>query len=84
MLTRGDLIDIIVSRLLESGVGKSPEKPAPARGRSAVPKGRPFFSEHRIREMIAAGKPVRVPTEAIISPLAEDWLILNGIKVVRE
>ena len=43
-----------------------------------------FFSEYEIKRMITPDKILRVPGNAILSPLALDWLLLKGVHVVRE
>ncbi|MDE2236340.1 MAG: hypothetical protein KGK30_00470 [Elusimicrobia bacterium] len=49
------------------------------------PKGRPFLSEHDIKRRLTAGQGrLTIARDAILSPLAADWLVLKGIVVVRE
>ena len=43
-----------------------------------------FLSEHEIKRMITPQKILRVPVNAILSPLALDWLLLKGVQVIRE
>ncbi|OGR86771.1 MAG: hypothetical protein A3A86_01780 [Elusimicrobia bacterium RIFCSPLOWO2_01_FULL_60_11] len=43
-----------------------------------------FLSEYEIKRMITPDKILRVPGNAILSPLALDWLLLKGVQVVRE
>jgi hypothetical protein len=92
MFTQDDLIDLIVSRL------KAEIQPAPAAKESSapahqgksypytmLPKGRIFLSEYEIKKRLTvSGEHLTIPREAIISPLAMDWLILKGIQIVRE
>jgi hypothetical protein len=78
MLTRDDLIDVIVS-------GLGPKAPAAKRVRSEGPKGRLFLAEHDIKKRLTAdGRRLTLPRDAIVSPLASDWLTLKGIEIVRE
>jgi hypothetical protein len=74
VLTRDDVIDILVSGLAKAGPGA----PAPA-------KGRPFLSEYDIKKRLTpGGNRLTIPGQAIVSPLALDWLTLRGIEIVRE
>lgn len=76
MLTRDDLLDILVAGLSKDG---------PATVRAAGPKGRRFLSEYEIKKQLTpGGKRLTIPMNSIISPLAVDWLILQGIAVIRE
>ena len=76
MLTRDDLIDILVAGLPTGG---------PARASSAGPKGRSFLSEYEIKKRLTAdGKRLTIASNSIVSPLALDWLTLQGIEIVRE
>ena len=81
MLTRDDLIDIVVAYLAkaEGAVGAV---------RSWVPTGppgRPFLSEYDIRKRLTpGGTRLTIPGDAILSPLVTDWLTLRGIEVIRE
>ena len=79
MLTRDDLIDIIVAGLAKA-------KPAAvARLWSATgPAGRLFLSEYDIKKRLTpGGVRLTIPENAIVSPLVSDWLTLRGIEVVR-
>ena len=84
MLTRDDLIDIIVAGLPKGGpaaVVSPGAKGLPKAG----PPGRPFLSEYDIKKRLTAGgSRLTIPRAAIISPLATDWLTLKGIEVIRE
>lgn len=81
MLTRDDLIDIIVAGLAKA-------KPAAAVARlwsSTGPVGRLFLSEYDIRKRLTpGGLSLTIPGNAILSPLVTDWLTLRGIEVIRE
>lgn len=75
MFTLNDLIDIVLERL-----GSSPSWPAPLQ----PGRGRTFLSEHDINKLLAAGaRELRIPKDAIISPLALDGLVLRRIRIVR-
>ena len=77
MLTRDDLIDLIVAGLAKAG----PAAAAPARAAA----GRLFLSEYEIKKRLTPGsKRLTLPRNAIISPLASDWLTLQGIEIARE
>jgi len=86
MFKRDDLIDLILSRL-KAGPGPGPagdahkESPSPY---EMLPKGRIFLTEYEIKKRLTGSElHLTIPKDAIISPLAADWLVLNGIKVVR-
>ena len=84
MLNRDDVIDIIVSQLKQAA---SSEKRAGQASRHPPlePKGRPFLTEWDIKKRLTGGKTrLTLHKDAIISPLATDWLILNRIEIVRE
>lgn len=85
MFTRDDLIDLIVSHLRpHDGARVAPlkEKCYPD---SMLPKGRIFLSEHEIKKRLTgSAQHLTIPKEAIISPLALDWLVLRGVKIIRE
>ncbi|MFI5346879.1 MAG: hypothetical protein ACHQ51_10945 [Elusimicrobiota bacterium] len=92
MLTRDDLIDLIVAGLAKAGPATA-VSPGPAKaGGSAAgsfsakgPFGRPFLSEYDIKKRLTPlGKRLTIPKNSIVSPLAVEWLILQGIEVVRE
>jgi hypothetical protein len=81
MLTRDDLIDIIVA-----GLAKATPATAVARlwNRSG-PEGRLFLSEYDIKKRLTpGGLRLTIPGNAILSPLVTDWLTLRGIEVIRE
>ncbi len=74
-----DLADILWEHLRQSVPEQSvPCKTLPSR------KGRQFLSEYEIKRMIGPDKILKVQGNAIVSPLALDWLSLKGIKIVRE
>ena len=92
MLTRDDLIELIVSHLIKEGGATEAAGPSAAPGASAKkgaanaePRGRRFISEYELRRLIKPGASrVVVPKGAIVSPLALDWLVLKGIALERE
>ena len=98
MLTRDDLIDIVIAGLAKAEPAASvpasakpfvaPPPPAPKARPSGLPppgpKGRAFWSEYEIKKALTAGaKRLTLPADAIVSPLASDWLTLRGIEIVR-
>ena len=99
MFTRNDLVDLLMRRLnpplgrsVVPGAQKDPSA-APDRSHSRerpahppmLPKGRPFLSEAEIKKRLTVeAQQLTIPREAILSPLATDWLVLKGIKIVRE
>ena len=89
MLTKDDLIDLIVAGLAKAGPAPA-VSPAPARGAAGAPPraalpGRPFLSEYEIKKRLTpTGKRLTIPGNSILSPLALDWLTLRGIEIVRE
>ncbi|MDE2489755.1 MAG: hypothetical protein KGM24_02840 [Elusimicrobia bacterium] len=88
MLTRDDLIDILVAGLAPARPAAS-SSAAPPKPRSKAlpppgPAGRPFLAEHEIKKRLTAGgKRLTIPSNSILSPLASDWLTLQGIEIVR-
>ncbi|MBU2531050.1 MAG: hypothetical protein KKD35_08460 [Elusimicrobia bacterium] len=78
-LTVNDLTDIIAGFLFDD------KKPAALYQKKTVKSlgKRVFLSDYDLRKMLAPGeKNLKVPTNAIISPLSLDWIDFNGIKVV--
>ncbi|MFI5363113.1 MAG: hypothetical protein ACHQ49_14185 [Elusimicrobiota bacterium] len=91
MLTRDDLIDILVAGLAKAGpAAAAPAQRGPAaRARADSPApgplGRLFLSEYDIKKRLTAGgNRLTIPRQSIVSPLALDWLTLKGIEIVRE
>ena len=87
MLTRDDLLDIIVAGLAKAGPAAA--VPAPGTVRKGLsksgPAGRPFLSEHDIKKRLTPGdKRLTIPKDSIVSPLALEWLTLRGIDIIRE
>ena len=83
MLTKGAITDLIASHLARAAGGGSPS-PAPSR---KVPEELPkkvFFSDYELRRLLSPdGKSVQVPANALLSPLALDWIEFNCIQVIR-
>lgn len=50
---------------------------------TSLPAKKIFLSEYEIKQMLKDGKKeLRLPSSAIISPLAQEWLSQKGIKIV--
>jgi hypothetical protein len=91
MLTRDDLLDLLVAGLAKAGSAASAPAADPGGARAAKtstppgPAGRPFLSEYDIKKRLTAGgNRLTIPRQSILSPLALDWLTLQGIEIVRE
>ncbi len=83
MLTKGAVEDLILEHLSRYGGKAASAAPAPKK----VPElgKRVFLSDWEMRRLYRPGdRTVRVPANAIVSPLSLDWLDYNGIEVVRE
>lgn len=92
-----DLKDVLLRRLAPHPGGqaappsapsqKTPPAAAPATLPGARPhtgKGRPFLTEHDVRKALTPGTTdLTISRDAIVSPLALDWLALKGIRIVR-
>jgi len=79
LLTRADLVDIIVDAVARRGA-------APVSRASAKPvrAGR-FLSDWELRRMRVPGAgAIRVPRGALISPLSRDWLDYEGVRIIYE
>jgi hypothetical protein len=90
VLTKDDLIDIIVAGLPSGGPARSPAFAwsggvGRTRGLSRPgPAGRCFFSESEIKKRLTGGsKRLTIPVNSIVSPLALEWLTLKGIEIVQ-
>jgi len=85
MFTRNDFVDIVTRHLSNACAAR---EAASIRGRALAPKhprGRLFLTEYEIKKRLTAdAQELRIPQETILSPLATDWIILKGIKVIRE
>lgn len=80
MLTKGAIEDLIAQHLFRraSGEVSSVSRKVPEL------KPRVFISEFELRgKMTAGSRSVTVPRNAIISPLALDWLDYDGIEIIR-
>jgi hypothetical protein len=80
VLTRDDLIDIVIASLAKAkgaaGVARAWDPTGPIR--------KVFLSEYDIKKRLTAGGlRLTIPENAILSPLVTDWLTLRGIEVVR-
>ena len=77
-LTLNDLTDIIAGFLLDD------KRPSMSNQKKAKNIGkRIFLSDYELRKMLIRDEKIlRVPSNAIISPLSLDWIDFNGIKVV--
>ena len=81
MLTRNDIIDVILRHLSRSLAGPFRPQAAP----NDKPAGRLFLTEHEIKKRLTSHpEELKIPKNAILSPLAEDWILLKGIRVIRE
>lgn len=80
MLTKGAIEDLIAEHLARSNGQGRPAVP----GRAAAAK-KVFLSDYELKQLLAPGaRAVKVPANAILSPLSLDWLDYEGITVVRE
>ena len=86
MLTRDDLIDLIVRHLKPAGATPAPAPTSQDEYKDkARPKGRLFLSEYDIKKRLTSGgRRLTIPKDAIVSPQAADWLVLQGVEIVRE
>ena len=82
MFNEGDFVDLLIRHFSPARSREAAPAPAekPARPRAAA---RVFLSEREIRAMLAPGsRRLEVPPGAIVSPLAQEWLALQGVDVV--
>ncbi|MDD5629138.1 MAG: hypothetical protein PHU21_08735 [Elusimicrobia bacterium] len=94
MLTRDDIIDIILERLSREprasaagrpGGSARARPPADRCGLGEEIRGRRFLSEYDIKKQLTVNsQELRIPRDAILSPLAVDWLALGRVKIIRE
>jgi hypothetical protein len=83
MLTKGDITDIIYERLYGLS-GKPAAAPARFAASRPLPK-RVFISDWELKKMFKPGqKTVKIPSNAIVSPLSMDWLDYIGVEVLRD
>jgi len=81
MLTKGAVEDLIMEHLSRKGGGGA----APARRNTAAPVRKVFLSDWELRRLYKPGAAtVKVPANAIVSPLSLDWLDYNGVRIIRE
>lgn len=95
----GDITDAFLRALAPAGAPASRPAAArpPAaepKARPAAPsspwpsapsgKGRVFLSEYHVRKALTPGsRDLTIPKDAIVSPLALEWLALQGVRIVR-
>ena len=90
----GDITDAFLRALLPAQAGGAPAAPAPKPAPvppAAAPapvkppqKGRVFLSEYHIRKALTPGSStLTIPKDAIVSPLASEWLALKDVRIVR-
>ena len=68
------------------GAGAAPQPPAetPARAPARTEKGRPFLTDYHVRRALTPGsRDLTIAKDAIVSPLALEWLALKGVRIVR-
>lgn len=88
MYTRDDILDAVRRHLTPQGpAALQASSPGRSDGKIArIPsiKGRPFLTEYEIKKALTPGtQHLKIPKDAIVSPLAQDWLVLGGIRIVR-
>ena len=80
MLTKGAIEDLIAEHLFR----RKPGGAAPAAKKVPELKKKLFLSDFELKKKLAPGaRSLSVPANAIISPLALDWLDYNGIRIIR-
>lgn len=83
MLTKGAVEDLIMAHLSRETPGALAA--APVNRKVPELKKRLFLSDLELRRLYKPGaRSVKVPANAILSPLALDWLDYDGIKVITE
>jgi len=76
MFTHDDFLDVL-RRHLAPRKGKAADKIPPI-------KGRTFLTEREIKKALThGGQHLTIPRDAIVSPLAQDWLALKGVRIIR-
>ena len=74
-----DIKDALLRRLAPWGATARP--PAPASTREIV---RTFLTERDIRKALTPGAmTLTIGKDAIVSPLALEWLALSGVRIIR-
>ena len=82
MLTKNDIADIIFGHLA-GGSGRRTVPSAKSAASRPLPK-KVFISDWELKKLYQPGqKSIRIPSNAIISPLSRDWLDYAGIEVLR-
>jgi hypothetical protein len=88
MLTRGDIADALYERLFRGRAEEAASRRTGDAVRHGVPEApakKVFLSDWELRRMMKPGqKRLAVPRNAIVSPLAMDWLDYNGVEITRE
>lgn len=83
----GDITDAFLRALAPVRAPAAPAPPAlPEPPKPGIPlqKGRPFLSEYHVRKALTPGSStLTIPKDAIVSPLALEWLALKGIRIVH-
>ena len=97
MISPGDIVDAVWDVLKENRdfrkiLEQEPERKGKwgeivrrpfNRPYTSLPAKRIFLTEHDIRKLLSPGsKKLTVPKEAILSPLAQDWISEKGIEIV--
>jgi hypothetical protein len=79
MLTKGAIEDLIMAHLTrKAGGGAGAPRKVPELGKKV------FLSDRDMRGLCKPGaRTVKVPANAIVSPLALDWLDYDGIEIIR-
>jgi len=81
MLTKGAVEDLIMRHLsrLEPGGAVPAYRKVPELGKKV------FLSDFELKKIFVPGaRSIRVPANAILSPLALDWIEYNGVQVLRD
>ena len=97
MISAEDIVDLVWESLKENRPGHKAEGVPGHPGRrglmirepynrpyTSLPTGRVFFSEYDIKRMIQGDQVLRLPRGAIVSPLAQEWLTLKRVRIIRE
>lgn len=94
----GDITDAFLRALgsarAPASLAGPPPRPAAAEPKARPPsspwpaapsgKGRVFLSEYHVRKALTPGsRDLTIPKDAIVSPLALEWLALQGVRIVR-
>ncbi len=80
MLTKSHIEDLLMRHLSDD----KNQAAVPARRKVPELKKKVFISDLELRRALApGGRTISVPSNAIISPLAADWLEYDGIEIIR-